>query len=709
MLTFNVIPVLTNGRFARKTTLFILLWALLCTACENNSNMSNPNNKLSNSHSPYLLQHALNPVNWFPWGEEALDKAQAEDKLLIVSIGYSACHWCHVMEHEVFEDDSAAAIMNQDFISVKVDREERPDIDEIYMRALQLMTNQGGWPLNVVCLPDGKPIWGATYVPKGKWMGVLQELAEMYQKDREKVEAYAQQLTQGIQQSQLIALKREALSFTEIDADAVYENWRNVLDFAEGGANRAPKFPMPVNLNYLLEYARLSSNHEALSYAEITLKKMAYGGIYDQIGGGFARYSVDAFWKVPHFEKMLYDNAQLIGVYSKAHRLKPTKLYQEVVEESINFCLKELHHDNGAFYSALDADSEGEEGKYYVWKSEELQRIIPTVDWALFAAYYNINEEGLWEHGNYILLRKEEDTSLASRFGIELEQLAKKVKSWKDLLLEKREERIKPGLDDKALTSWNALMISGLCEAYRSFQNDSYLEEAITTAEWILKEQSNGNQLRHAWRQGASHIDGLLEDYAFCIQAFLDLYEVCGNSAYAKQALSWAEYCLQEFEERNSGLFYTRPKGGEKLIARSMETADNVMPSANSVMAHNLFRLGLLFEKSAFLEQARQNLGHLKDRSLEYGESYANWARLGLYQAFPYFEIAILGEEARVFAQSILNEAEFNRLIAFSQDESELPLLKNRLPEKGTLIYPCQEGSCQLPLTSLDQFKNWRP
>ena len=680
----------------------------LIHACENNSIMSNPNNKLANSQSPYLLQHASNPVNWQAWGEEALIQASKEDKLLIVSIGYSACHWCHVMEHEVFEDDSAAAVMNQDFISIKVDREERPDIDEIYMRALQLMTNHGGWPLNVICLPDGKPIWGGTYVPKNKWMQVLGELAQMYEEERGKVVAYAEQLTQGIKQSQLIALKREALEYGEIQADSVFENWRNSLDSAEGGANRAPKFPMPVNLNYLLEYAALSKNDEALRHVELSLEKMAFGGIYDQIGGGFARYSVDAFWKVPHFEKMLYDNAQLIGLYSKAYRLKERELYRETVKECIDFCLRELHDPSGAFYSALDADSEGIEGKFYIWQAEELQALIPTEDWALFAAYYNVNEEGLWEHGNYILLRKQTKEGLAEQFKILPAQLETKLERWKSILMEARAQRIRPGLDDKALSSWNALMISGLCEAYRSFKIPQYLEEAELTAAWLLSAQSDGIKLRHAWRQGHSHIEGLLEDYAFAIQAFLDLYEISGNEDYAQQSLQWAEYCLKEFEDRNSGLFFTRPNDGEQLIARSLETTDNVIASANSVMAHNLFRLGLLFSKSAYLEQARQNLAHLKDRCLEYGESYANWARLGLYQAYPYFEIAILGEKAKDYALEVAGRPYFNTLIAYHEQGSQIPLLEARMPQEGTLIYPCQEGSCQLPLQSLEElFKQW--
>lgn len=699
-MNFNVIPVLIKGHFTTKTPLFILLWALLCTGCENTSNMSNPHNKLSKSLSPYLLQHAQNPVNWLPWGNEALEKAKSEDKLLIVSIGYSACHWCHVMEHEVFEDDSAAAVMNLDFISIKVDREERPDIDEIYMRALQLMTNQGGWPLNVICLPDGKPIWGATYVPREKWMKVLQELAKLYQEDREKVESYASQLTQGIQQSQLIALKREVLNYRDVDADSVFENWRNSLDDEEGGAKRAPKFPMPVNLDYLLEYATLSGNQEAWEHVKLSLRKMAFGGIYDQIGGGFARYSVDAIWKVPHFEKMLYDNAQLISLYSKAYRLDPNPLYREIAEQSISFLFRELQDESGAFYSALDADSEGEEGKFYIWKAAELQELIPTEDWALFAAYYNINDHGLWEHGQYILLRQKGDSEISQDFNIRQDDLHQRKQEWHEILMRARSKRVRPGLDDKALTSWNALCISGLCEAYKSFNEKSYLLKAEKTAEWILNTQNKDNKLNHAWRAGQSHIDGLLEDYAFAIQGFLNLFSITGNEMYIHQAQSWNEQVRSEFEDRKSGLFFTRPNSGEQLIARSMETADNVMPSANSVMAHNLLRLGLILGKSSYTEQARQNLNHLKEQAKEYGESYANWARLGLYQAYPFYEVVISGPKARDYFQTLKEGFYPNFILLWSDIESNLPVFQDRFKANETLIFPCQEGSCQLPITN---------
>lgn len=663
-------------------------------------------NELSSSKSPYLQQHANNPVNWQTWSPELLEKAVELDRLLIVSIGYSACHWCHVMEAEVFEKNEAAEVMNAHFIPIKVDREERPDIDEIYMRALQLMKGQGGWPLNVVCLPDGKPVWGATYVPLNKWLEVLQQLAEMYREDKDQVRNYGEQLTQGIQQSMLVKLNRSPLQIEPKELDELVQEWSKSFDSLEGGPKRAPKFPMPVNLNFLLEYGLAQNNSEALTQVELSLDKMAMGGIYDQIGGGFARYSVDALWKVPHFEKMLYDNAQLISLYSKAYRHFKKPLYEETLQQSWQFLEREMLDPSGAWYSALDADSEGEEGKYYIWKKEELQSLIPNTEWPIFAACYSINEDGYWENENYILLRRAKDEDIAQRFNFALSDLKSKVKTWQKLLLEKRKERIKPGLDDKALCSWNALMITAACDAYRAFPDDKFLNKAKSTAAWILSSQKKEDgMLMHAWQNGESHIDGLLEDYAFCIEAFINLWQLSADENYLHQAQLWLGYVLKHFEDRESGLFLTRAKNSEALISKGMETQDNVMASANSVMAHNLYKLGLIYGKSAWLEQAKQNLAHLKKQVIDYGESFANWARLALYEANNYYEIAIIGPEAEEFLKEL--DLKFSPLEFYfhSPVGSELAVFAGRLQEGKTLIYPCQQGSCQLPYNSVQDFQ----
>ncbi|UPT66233.1 MAG: thioredoxin domain-containing protein [Sphingobacteriales bacterium JAD_PAG50586_3] len=408
-------------------------------------------NQLINETSPYLLQHAHNPVNWYPWGEEALAKAKAENKMLLVSVGYSACHWCHVMERECFENEEVAALMNEYFINIKVDREERPDIDQVYMSAVQLMTGRGGWPLNCITLPDGRPIYGGTYFPKDNWMAILQQMAEIFTYERERAEDYAAKLTEGVALSGL-AIKSTA---TDINWDGVLNEtvatWMNNLDNVEGGPARAPKFPLPNNYLFLLRYATLYKNENLLKHVNLTLTKMAYGGIYDQLGGGFARYSVDGFWKVPHFEKMLYDNAQLVSLYAEAYKATGIVLYKEVVDDTLGFIERELTSPEGLFYSALDADSEGEEGKFYVWKKEELTALLGN-DFAVFADYFNINLEGLWEHGNYILLRKKDEQTLAAQHGLSVSDLKDKVASWKNLLLA---ERAKKYVRDWMTNAWH--------------------------------------------------------------------------------------------------------------------------------------------------------------------------------------------------------------------------------------------------------------
>lgn len=663
--------------------------------------MSLNTNNLAEENSPYLLQHAQNPVHWQPWNQKVLNAAAKKGNLLIISIGYSSCHWCHVMEHESFEDTSVANIMNEHFTSIKVDREEQPDVDEVYMTAAQLMTGRGGWPLNVVALPDGRPVWAGTYVPKDQWKNLLTQLHEMYQKDSSKFEEYATQLTEGIVKSQLIELVDEQ-EFTREDAKLIFNNWKDNLDFEEGGAKRAPKFPLPGAQGFLLHFGHLYQNDSALEHVKLTLEKMAHGGIYDQVGGGFARYSTDALWKVPHFEKMLYDNAQLISLYSKAYQKFKKPLYREVVEESLKFIDREMTHQSGAFYSALDADSEGEEGKFYVWTQDELRALIPADDWPLFSDYYNINEKGYWEHGNYILLRDTADEFYQKAYSLSKSELEKKRANWQNILLTARNKRVRPGLDDKALTSWNALMITAYLDAYMAFGNAEYLAVAKKNARWILEKQSvNDKELRHSYRNGESYLQGLLEDYAFSAQAFIKLFEVTGNISYLKQAERWVEHVQQNFQDNKSGFFFTRSLKAKQLIAKSLETADNVIPSANSTMAHNLFRLSHYTGKTAYDKQARKMLSHVKSRTLNYGESYFNWADLMLHLTEPFYEIAISGSDAQEKHRGFMDLYLPQVLLIHSTSASDVPLLKGRYVEGKTLIYVCEKGACKRPVVDV--------
>ncbi len=433
----------------------------------------NEPNSLIHASSPYLLQHAHNPVEWYEWGTAALEKAKVENKLILVSIGYSACHWCHVMEHESFEDYEVAEVMNKNFVCIKVDREERPDIDQIYMLAVQLMNGNGGWPLNAICLPDQKPIYGGTYFKKGDWINILGNVADLWKKDPEKAKGYAERLTEGIQQAEKIIPIAADVEFTKTHLQEIVEPWKRHFDIDQGGYNRAPKFPLPNNWSFLLKYSSLTPDEASFTAVCITLEAMAKGGIYDQIGGGFARYSVDDRWHVPHFEKMLYDNAQLISLYAEAYQCLKFKPFVSIIEETIEWAFREMSAENGLFYSALDADSEGVEGKFYVWDKVNFDKILGE-DCELLADYYNVTEEGNWEEEKTnILMRIYEEEDFLTIHQIDAETLEAKLITAKAKLLKERAKRVRPGLDDKCLTAWNAMMIKALAESSQILANES--------------------------------------------------------------------------------------------------------------------------------------------------------------------------------------------------------------------------------------------
>ncbi|MBK9423357.1 MAG: thioredoxin domain-containing protein [Bacteroidetes bacterium] len=661
-------------------------------------------NALINSSSPYLLQHAYNPVNWFPWGEEALQRAAQENKLLLISIGYSACHWCHVMEHESFEDESVAEIMNANFICIKVDREERPDIDQVYMSAVQLLTGRGGWPLNCFALPDGKPVYGGTYFPKSQWMNVLLNLSDGYKNDQAKFYDYASQLTDGIKQEDLFPVSEMVPEFAKEVVESAIQNWHKQIDMAEGGPNRAPKFPLPNNYHFLLNYTFYYNDNVMEKYLKLTLKKMAYGGIYDQIAGGFSRYSVDHLWKVPHFEKMLYDNAQLISLYSNAFKRFGDPLYQEIVEATVHFVNHELKGDFGNYFSALDADSEGEEGKYYVWTKDELMTLAGD-DFAVIESYYNINETGYWEHGNYILLRKKDDDEIAEQFHISKNQLKEIVNRFKNKAMLIRSERIPPGLDDKTLISWNALMVTSLIDAHQAFDSDNYLDDAITCVSFLMKHalQEDGS-ICHTFKNGKSTISGFLEDYAFLIQALVKCYESTFDNAYLEYAKQLLEYCVNHFHDPNSGFFYFTSDKDSPLIARKFEIQDNVIASSNSQMAINLFQLGRYFENDLWIEMSGKMVSGLEPKMVQYGSAFSNWLNYYLMRIVPSQELIITGPEAlaygRHFTKKFFGSA---ALIGGTTDISKIPLITNRNQGSETLIYLCENKVCNIPYKTVEE------
>ncbi len=665
------------------------------------------NNALVNETSPYLLQHAHNPVNWFAWNEETLEKAKRENKLMLISIGYSACHWCHVMEHGCFEDEQVAQIMNDHFICIKVDREERPDIDQVYMMAVQLMTGSGGWPLNCFALPDGRPVYGGTYFPKDRWMNILLHLADLYTHEKNKMLDYAKQLTEGIQLAELVKINKKKELFTMELLHQSYANWKPRFDLVDGGPDKAPKFPLPNNYLFLLRYADAikgsTQEAEVLKHLHLTLTKMAHGGIYDQVGGGFSRYSVDHYWKVPHFEKMLYDNAQLVSLYAEAFQATQNPLYKQVVYETLSFVERELTSSEGCFYSALDADSEGVEGKFYIWTKEELEEILKE-RFALFADYFNVNERGLWEDEHYILLRNETDETIAKKHGLSVLQLQEIITAIKKELLTLREKRVRPGLDDKTLTSWNALMLQAYVDAYAVFSEPHFLEVAEKNAAFILKKQLNvGNRLNHSYKNGRSTINGYLEDYCFCIEAFLALYEATCNEIYLNQAEAWLNYCDLHFLDEKSGMFFFTSNEDQALISRKMELADNVTPASNSSMAKSLFKLGHHLEKSAYIEASQQMLNNVIPEIIGYAEGYSNWAMLLLYNAQPFYELSIVGKSVDEKRKMLNKHYLPNKIFAGSKTASTLPLLKDKYVEGQTYIYVCNNNTCNAPVMEISE------
>ena len=662
------------------------------------------NNRLANESSPYLQQHAHNPVNWFPWGDEAQEKARMEDKLMLVSIGYSACHWCHVMAHESFENESLAALMNRYFVCMKVDREERPDVDQIYMTAVQMISGRGGWPLNMFALPDGRPVFGGTYFHPQQWRDVLESLEKMYRTDRQRILLAAEEISKGISRSELLPLKVEDISIDSFDFDKLYREWANHFDSKWGGTVNAPKFPMPNSLLFLLRYGHLYKNRSALEHVELSLRKMAEGGIYDQIGGGFSRYSVDEIWKVPHFEKMLYDNAQLISLYSEAYRAEPRPLYKEVVYDTISFLERELSTREGGFESALDADSEGVEGKYYVWTKSEIDAILGE-EAPLFNLHYGITAEGNWEDGTNILMVSEREQEILDHYGLTTDELQTKLIKWKRLLLKRRLNRISPGLDNKVLSAWNGLMLCGLVDAYHSFSEEHFLERAKSIAlflkEFMIKE--NG-QMYRSFSHGKASINAFLDDYAFCIQGFIMLYQATLEIEWLKLAEKLVEYTLKHFYDRTSGMFFYTSELDRVLVARKMELTDNVIPSSNSAMAKNLFLLGTMLYCDSYLEKSAQMLANVKNQITDYGIYHSNWAILMLWHQHKPAEIVVVGEHAQTNSHQLQKQFLPSAIIwGSNHPEPSITSLTRRSQEFKDSIYVCYDRICQLPVHSIEE------
>jgi uncharacterized protein YyaL (SSP411 family) len=657
-------------------------------------------NALLHTTSPYLLQHAYQPVDWYPWDKEALDKAQQEDKPILLSIGYSSCHWCHVMSKESFENEGIAAIMNQHFVCIKVDREERPDIDHVYIEALQAMGIQAGWPLHAFLLPNQQPFYGGTYFSPSIWKELLENVIQAFQIHRNQLETSAFHFTQALQKpvSNDYILDDLEHTFTGGDIHLLFEQVYQQLDHEKGGMQGTAKFPMPSLHVFILDYYRWNKEERALGQLELTLQNMAYGGIYDQLAGGFARYALDKNWRIPHFEKMLYDNAQLISLYAQAYPKTQHHLYKEVIEQTISFIEREMMGTNGGFHSALDADSEGVEGKFYIWTQAEIEQIVGE-DALLISHYYHITKPGNWEKGYNILYRSLGESNQIP--GLNKNSSQNKLKKAKIKLLNHRNQRPKPALDDKILTSWNGMMVQALVDAYYALGNPHYLALAKTNALFIDHHLLLDNQLYHSYRQGKVGVYAYLEDYAWLIRAYSSLYQATFEEAWLDKAAGLISYVIKHYWNPEKRLFYFTDEKSHDLLTRPQEIFDQVIPSSNAVMAHNLFELGVLLTQEELIDQAKKMLAGIFPL-LKRSPSYlSHWASLYVKELQGATTVAIMGPDCLPWAKAVKQNYP-GAFVLGSLTSSNLPLLADKKAINGqTNIYICHRKTCLPPIHTL--------
>ena len=655
-------------------------------------------NKLGSETSLYLLQHAKNPIHWQPWSDEVLGDAKSEGKLVIVSIGYSACHWCHVMEKESFENEDVARFMNANFVNIKVDREERPDVDQLYMSALHLMGVQGGWPLNCILLPDGRPIYGGTYFTQHKWLKVLKSLVETCKNEPKRVEEFAQEMQDNLEDKHY-----ERVNHHESVNEERLNDWvmslKASFDSVYGGYEYVPKFPLPNHLDFILRHGYKEHDIVLKDHIRTTLFCMANGGIYDHVEGGFARYSTDASWKVPHFEKMLYDNAQLMSVYSNAARnsaeASEYRFYRSIVEETFGYLLENLRTLSGSYLCAQDADSGGSEGGYYCWTELELKELLKT-DYSWFKDLYNIRPETCWENDLFILQKTASIYDFARKQNWTEDETYANINRIRSILSARREKRIKPSIDTKSLTSWNALLIDGLCQAYLAFNHSQMLNEANSIADWIRRKMTGKDGLiARNFAKNKANINGFLDDYALTIQAFIKLYQINGMLSHLEYAKDLCETVISKFYSEKQKLFYFT-QTDSRLIARKIDIDDDVIPSSNSVMAHNLNTLGIYYRLEDWLDKSKLMLATVQGFINKYPSSYVNWIAL-------YERLLSGSKEISVLLSAPPEHAVLSKLIQNSHVISyhkELPMSQG---QKENGIYLCQNKSCLPKMSSIHE------
>ncbi len=673
-------------------------------------------NKLINESSPYLLQHAHNPVNWYPWGEEALTKARAENKVILVSIGYAACHWCHVMERESFENEVVAEKMNRYFVNIKIDREERPDLDHIYMDAVQAMTGSGGWPLNVFLTPEAKPFYGGTYFPpvkaynRSSWTEIIAAIATAWAERANEIESQAENLLLHLEESgNFEKLSTAALPQTPQQCATIAENILKQADKVWGGFGRAPKFPQTFTIQYLLQYYHYTKNTDALSQALLSLDKMIEGGIYDHIGGGFARYSTDTEWLAPHFEKMLYDNALLITALSDAFLITKNEKYASVIQHTISFLLREMMSEDGAFYAALDADSEGEEGKFYVWAKSEIETVLgKSAD--LFCAFYDITENGNWEGKNILRILKSKE-EFANEKKLSVDDLNNILEPAIQKLLQERNKRIRPLTDDKILLGWNALLVTAFCKAGAALANDTYIAIAQKTMAVLLSrfsENSKEANLFHTYKNGIAKYPAFLDDYAYVIQACIHLQEVTSLPQYLIKAREVTSFVVENFYDSNSGFFVFTHKNQQDVILRKKELYDGATPSGNSIMAENLFYLAIVFNDNSLLKKAEKMINSVVGAAIKYPTSFGVWASVFLKQTFGVHELAVTGPGYEEMRKKLLQYFIPGKILQAATTESsqEFYLLKGKYSDMKNLLYWCRKYECVAPFDDVENLMN---
>ena len=667
-------------------------------------------NRLIDETSPYLLQHAHNPVDWYPWGEEALERARREDMPILLSVGYSACHWCHVMERESFEDAEIAALMNDNFVCIKVDREERPDIDSIYMTAVQTLTGQGGWPMTVFLTPDGKPFYGGTYFPPEDRGGLpafprlVEALADAYKARRGEVTRTTSQLVQRMKQ-----LSAGMAAIEPLTVDVLQSAKRAVagqFDGRHGGIGLQPKFPQPMTYEFLLRHHDRTQDPESLEMVELTLTRMAEGGIYDQIGGGFHRYSTDTYWLVPHFEKMLYDNALLARLYLHAYQVTGDPLYRRIVEETLDYMAREMTDPFGGFYSAQDADSEGVEGKFFVWRPEEIIDLLGKSEGDLFNSYYGVTRKGNFEGQSILHVAK----GGAAVRGMSEEELAETLQRWKKRLLAARSERVAPGLDDKVLTSWNGLAMRAFAEAGAALGRQDYVEKANINAKFLMDNLVRDGRLLRTYRNGEAKLNGYLEDYAFLIDGLLALHEATLDGRWLDESISLGRAMVDLFWEESEGRFYDTGRDHEELVLRPRDYTDNATPCGSSMAADVLLRLAVVTGDSELQRRAVTSLRSVRELMSRFPTGAGHWlGALDFYLSTPK-EIAIVGGAGDAETEALRSEVSRrylpNRVLVGSagdgtaETRSGVPLLEDRDRVDGKpTAYVCENYACNFPVT----------